>query len=320
MDEAKAHSKKRRLNPSQSSDNSGDEGKKRGRPRVERQDESAADVSLQVSRSCTHTNLSQRRRTQIRKAQRAYRQRKESTLEELRRRVADLSNVMERMNKVFVDCSDRLAGSGLSADQASHIRDAEMQFGTLMRCVRNSEEGCSPVLTARIHQSSSNESRSRVEPMNVPLWMDESVLATTRHGNSQRDIIEFGKQNPSRVDALEPRNVPSWMDESVLATARRGNLQRDLIEICKHGEYLVATEPMAWRKTRLGGLRQSAPAYLFEFIKPLLTIVPVGHRLWSCRGRLAISRSNTGFCPVSTKRLSCNRHTIKLAIRHCHSS
>lgn len=45
MDGNAKQNKKRRLNPSNSSDNSGDEGKKRGRPRVEKQDESAADVS-----------------------------------------------------------------------------------------------------------------------------------------------------------------------------------------------------------------------------------------------------------------------------------
>lgn len=45
MNDTSRQSKKRRLNASQSSDNSGDESKKRGRPRVEKQDESAADVS-----------------------------------------------------------------------------------------------------------------------------------------------------------------------------------------------------------------------------------------------------------------------------------
>lgn len=48
MSDATRQSKKRRLNASQSSDNSGDESRKRGRPRVEKQDESAADVSLHL--------------------------------------------------------------------------------------------------------------------------------------------------------------------------------------------------------------------------------------------------------------------------------
>jgi hypothetical protein len=56
---------RKRARTSNASSDGDDDGKKRGRPRVEKQDESAAD----------------RRRTQIRMAQRAYRQRKESTLE-----------------------------------------------------------------------------------------------------------------------------------------------------------------------------------------------------------------------------------------------
>lgn len=82
--------RKARSTPS-ADENSGDDSKKRGRPRVEKPDESAAD----------------RRRTQIRMAQRAYRQRKESTLEELRKRVSELTNTMELMNKAFLDHRDR---------------------------------------------------------------------------------------------------------------------------------------------------------------------------------------------------------------------
>lgn len=160
-----------------------------------------------------YTDDSQRRRTQIRKAQRAYRQRKESTLEELRKRVTDLSNVMELMNKAFVDCSDRLAGSGLSAEQASHIRDTEMQFGALMRCVRNYEEGC-PIELAGPVRRSSNLSHSRtddaLQPRNVPSWMDESVLVAARHGNVQRDLIGIGKRN---------RKQTVWHDKGPLCTA-----------------------------------------------------------------------------------------------------
>lgn len=82
--------RKARSTPS-ADENSGDDSKKRGRPRVEKPDQSAAD----------------RRRTQIRMAQRAYRQRKESTLEELRKRVSELTNTIELMNKAFLDHRDR---------------------------------------------------------------------------------------------------------------------------------------------------------------------------------------------------------------------
>lgn len=100
---------------------------------------------------------------------------------------------MELMNKAFVECSDRLAGSGLSADQASHIRDTEMQFGTLMRCVRNADEDCNLELAAPIRRSSMG-SRPQVgpsdiiEPKNVPSWMDQAVLVSARNERPASDL------------------------------------------------------------------------------------------------------------------------------------
>lgn len=117
-------SQKKRPRRSNSSDSDGE--RRRGRPRVEKQDESAAD----------------RRRTQIRMAQRAYRQRKESTLEELRKRVSELTNTIELMNKSFADCRDRLYATSISQDQMMDLNDVATQFETFVKDARNpSEEG-----------------------------------------------------------------------------------------------------------------------------------------------------------------------------------
>ena len=110
--------KRKRQRPSKSPDG---EDKRRGRPRVEKQDESAAD----------------RRRTQIRMAQRAYRQRKESTLEELRKRVSDLGNTIELMNKAFLDCRESLYASSLSQDQMLDLHQVTLQFETFVKDARN---------------------------------------------------------------------------------------------------------------------------------------------------------------------------------------
>lgn len=144
------------------------------------------------------TDQLQRRRTQIRKAQRAYRQRKESTLEELRRRVADLQNVMELMNKAFLECSESLASSGLSADQASLVRETELQYDSLMRCVRNPEEELMPEVAKPVHRASitsrtRNEAIHVLEPRNVPSWMDESVLVSAAHDPAPHEV-GMGKQ------------------------------------------------------------------------------------------------------------------------------
>ena len=79
-------------------------------------------------------------------AQRAYRQRKESTLEELRRRVSDLSNTIEVMNKLFSDCRDRLYASNLSETQMFDLHDTASEFEALVKEARNpnDEESESP--------------------------------------------------------------------------------------------------------------------------------------------------------------------------------
>ncbi|KAF2668134.1 hypothetical protein BT63DRAFT_414168 [Microthyrium microscopicum] len=90
--------KRQRVAPKDSED---DSKKARGRPRVDGQDETAAD----------------RRRTQIRLAQRAYRQRKENTISSLNARVATLQSTIEEMNKCFLEFNDKLVTSNLLEPQ-----------------------------------------------------------------------------------------------------------------------------------------------------------------------------------------------------------
>ena len=73
-------------------------------------------------------------------AQRAYRQRKESTLDELRKRVSELTNTVELMNKVFVDFKDRLYASDLSGAHVLDLHDVAMEFETLLKDARNPNE------------------------------------------------------------------------------------------------------------------------------------------------------------------------------------
>ena len=73
------------------------EKKQRGRPRLDTQDETAAD----------------RRRTQIRLAQRAYRNRKETTISALKKRVEGLHNTIEQMNKTFLTLHDNIIDAGI---------------------------------------------------------------------------------------------------------------------------------------------------------------------------------------------------------------
>ncbi|ESZ98917.1 hypothetical protein SBOR_0775 [Sclerotinia borealis F-4128] len=71
--------------------------KARGRPRVDTKDETAAD----------------RRRTQIRMAQRAYRHRKETTISSLEKQVQELRGTNEEMNNIFINLYDFAISKGL---------------------------------------------------------------------------------------------------------------------------------------------------------------------------------------------------------------
>ncbi|KAK3072685.1 hypothetical protein LTR53_006380 [Teratosphaeriaceae sp. CCFEE 6253] len=163
-----------------SSSEGDDDGRKRGRPRVEKQDESAAD----------------RRRTQIRMAQRAYRQRKESTLEDLRKRVSELNNTLELMNQAFTGFRARMSDTATEA-QLLDLRETSTQYELLMKAARNPDEDDSDLPQAKQHpttgtSSSDKELRHRgTEPINVPSWLDQSVLNETRD-RTPPDMVGMG--------------------------------------------------------------------------------------------------------------------------------
>jgi hypothetical protein len=108
----------------------------RGRPRVNEQDETAADVSANPRFGYSVSNHPQRRRTQIRLAQRAYRQRKENTISSLQDQVSRLQSTIEDMNKAFLTLNGKLVGSSLlrmDPGLARDLRDATQQFVSLAR-------------------------------------------------------------------------------------------------------------------------------------------------------------------------------------------
>ncbi|KAF2236059.1 hypothetical protein EV356DRAFT_498889 [Viridothelium virens] len=84
----------------------------RGRPRLDPQDETAAE----------------RRRTQIRLAQRAYRQRKETTITALKKHVSELQDTIGEMNKTFLRFSDMATNIGLAPEIVRELKNVTQQF------------------------------------------------------------------------------------------------------------------------------------------------------------------------------------------------
>lgn len=95
--EAAPRCKKAKIENGSQDGEDGPKGKTRGRPRVNPKDETAAD----------------RRRTQIRMAQRAYRHRKESTISSLEKKVQELNDTNEEMSSIFISLYDFAVSKGL---------------------------------------------------------------------------------------------------------------------------------------------------------------------------------------------------------------
>ncbi|KAI9849085.1 MAG: hypothetical protein M1838_000286 [Thelocarpon superellum] len=119
--------RKRSKANSQDAEDGSEAKKSRGRPRLDIPDESATD----------------RRRTQIRLAQRAYRMRKETTIASLQNRVSQLEGTIDEMNKAFLDFNDRAIGLGvvqLSPALAKSLHKTTQRFLSLTQVVTPTSE------------------------------------------------------------------------------------------------------------------------------------------------------------------------------------
>ncbi|KAF1914393.1 hypothetical protein BDU57DRAFT_454768, partial [Ampelomyces quisqualis] len=122
-------SPRKKLRTSKHAESGGKGGKKaRGRPRVDTTDATAAD----------------RRRTQIRLAQRAYRQRKETTISSLKQQSSQLHSIIEQMNKTFLRFNDYALKSGLlqlNIGLARELKHATETFTSLAKTASDLEAG-----------------------------------------------------------------------------------------------------------------------------------------------------------------------------------
>lgn len=117
-------------------------------------------------------------------AQRAYRQRKESTLEELRKRVSELTNTVELMNRSFLDFSTRFQALGASGAQTTELEDLSLRFEALVKEARHPADETLPT-AGGTKSSSSNSTSHELEAAdlvpavkNVPSWLDQSAVSS----------------------------------------------------------------------------------------------------------------------------------------------
>ncbi|PPJ51532.1 hypothetical protein CBER1_09208 [Cercospora berteroae] len=134
-------------------------------------------------------SAAERRRTQVRIAQRAYRQKQESILQELRQQAADLTDTVKLMNKSFNDYRDRIVRSDLPDIQLQDVQETALAMESLMDVIRKPDQSVSEKRAARKGQRKHAKSAEREplpEPKHVSDWLDPTALPQ-------------GQQSPQRV-------------------------------------------------------------------------------------------------------------------------
>ncbi|KAF1971603.1 hypothetical protein BU23DRAFT_555779 [Bimuria novae-zelandiae CBS 107.79] len=161
---------RKRLRTSTNSEDAG--GKKaRGRPRVDTQDETAAD----------------RRRTQIRLAQRAYRQRKETTIASLKQQNDRLQSIIDQMNKSFLQFNEAALKSGLlqlNPVLAQQLKSVTESFVSLAKSAAegndDEEEASEPMEAEPTQSKQSKPTTPSIQPQHVDLGWGYSASVGDR--------------------------------------------------------------------------------------------------------------------------------------------
>ncbi len=147
--------------------------KQRGRPRLDTYDETAAD----------------RRRTQIRLAQRAYRNRKETTISALKQKVTDLQDTIDQMNKTFLSLHDNMVDAGILTSHYTlgrQLQAATEEFVALAR-ITSSESDDEDDKIAQITKGDSDQSGTRNERRRSNNSMEpKTVSRSTKATNIDR--------------------------------------------------------------------------------------------------------------------------------------
>ncbi|KAK3713397.1 hypothetical protein LTR37_008589 [Vermiconidia calcicola] len=157
-------------------------------------------------------------------AQRAYRQRKETKLDGLRRRVSELTSTIESMNDIFTQCRDRLNSSNLNQVQVLDLEKVSVQFEDLVKDARHSSDDveageAATAMHGTSTSSGTNESgcEKTMQPKNVPSWLDQSVLSSINDPKSSSTNCPLG------YSMLLPENETSLQSTECMATGNVGS-------------------------------------------------------------------------------------------------
>jgi hypothetical protein len=144
-------------------------------------------------------------------------------LDDLRKRVSDLTSTIECMNKTFEDCRDRLISAGLTEGQLHDLSETTARFAGFVTTVRRPGdspdeavvEAEAPLLSPPVEETNraTRQTEQNLLPIvkNVPSWIDQTTL-THSAGSIQRSDIGMGytMYMPNTFDRpAENNSVPS---------------------------------------------------------------------------------------------------------------
>ncbi|KAJ4109719.1 hypothetical protein NW760_002351 [Fusarium oxysporum] len=175
---------RKRSKASEENDEERSKKRSRGRPRLDTRDETAQD----------------RRRTQIRLAQRAYRNRKDTAITTLEDKVKDLEDANENMSKEFMNFFDFVLSQGMlegAPEVARRLNDTTRKFLSLTR------------------KSADDSNRDGVEDTPAPAQAQEQVVSQPpgRHPSGSDSSTsgsgsgEFMLQNPSGFNTSQEKSL-----------------------------------------------------------------------------------------------------------------
>ncbi|CAD0115289.1 unnamed protein product, partial [Aureobasidium uvarum] len=201
--------KKNRLRRSRDeSDSNNDESKKRGRPRLDPQDESTADIRL---------------------AQRAYRQRKEDTISDLRKQVQELQSTIQSMNQTFSKFSEQCSTTNVPPTMLANLQSIDQMYSAgqgrvdSLNLSKSLESGSSLAISSADPSIKEKDTSLIAEASNIsprteakqPTW---SPLTAPVSSTSLSDGIE---NNPVSVSMLQSLGIPATYSSFERTFARR---------------------------------------------------------------------------------------------------
>ncbi|PNS21593.1 hypothetical protein CAC42_952 [Sphaceloma murrayae] len=167
--------------------------KPRGRPRKNSKDESAAE----------------RRRTQIRLAQRAYRQRKETTIDELRQRVSELTTTVEMMNRALREFAQTATSRGLAPQTKTDLDALVQKLAPYVMTARNPSKfphadnaampNISAVTVDPLGGGYNDAATSGEEDPHIDIGMGYSLMLDDNQGakGQAQDTYQTAQMNPA---------------------------------------------------------------------------------------------------------------------------